>query len=71
MPLPLLIVNCYLLIGMPAMRLELIPPCGERILSPQCLPFHHAGNKLNSNILYGIITRERLLAIHFLQTLES
>ena len=30
--------------SLPAMRLELIPPYGEGILSPQCLPFHHAGN---------------------------
>ena len=28
---------------MPAMRLELIPVFAEGILSPQCLPFHHAG----------------------------
>ena len=35
----LLLMNHFL----PAMRFELIPLCRERILSPQCLPFHHAG----------------------------
>ena len=33
---------------LPAMRVELIRPFSQRILSPQCLPFHHAGKRTPS-----------------------
>ena len=61
----------YGCVQLPAMRLELIPPCGEGILSPQCLPFHHAGKMLWTGFIipeFGLIEKCRNFDGSFIST---
>ena len=36
----------------PEVRVELTWPCGQRILSPPCIPFHHSGRNMWGSILF-------------------